>query len=129
MRTKVLIGTMLLAGALGASTLAAFAPAKQAMALHFLRPTIVAGAAIMGPVVFEHDDEKMARGEPCTTVYRYDHKQQDRGEVIVQFMCTPHERPVATKFEAICDRGAGTGPDRLLEYQFPGETEGHGVPQ
>jgi hypothetical protein len=81
----------------------------------------------MGPVVFEHDDAKMARGEPCTTVYQYDAKQQARGKVIVEFMCAPKIREVTKEFEARCIK-APAGPNRLVEYQFKGDTEAHGVP-
>jgi hypothetical protein len=126
MQTRVLIGTLLV-GALAAATLAA-APTRRAAVVTFIGPTIVAGALVMGPVVFEHDDEKMARGESCTTIYRYDRNTKQRGEVIVDFMCMPRERPLATKFEATCARAAIAGPDRLMEYQFSGEREGHGVP-
>lgn len=127
MRTKILIETLLLGGALAVSVLGA-APARKSAVVNFIRPTIVAGAVAMGPVVFEHDEEKMARGESCTTVYRYDPRKNVRGEAIVAFMCVPRDRPVATTFEATCARAAIDGPDRLMEYQFAGEREGHGVP-
>ena len=125
MRTKYLIGAVLVVGALAASTLGAV-PTKRSAAVRFLKPTIVAGAFVLGTVVFEHDDAKMARGEPCTTVYRYK-SESEVGEPIVSFMCIPRERPVATKFEATI-RQAVSWPDRLTEYQIAGEHEGHGIP-
>ena len=125
MRSKYFIGTVLVIGALAASTLGAV-PTKRSASVRFVRPTLVAGAFVLGTVVFEHDDAKMARGEPCTTVYRFKSENQV-GEPIVSFMCVPRERPLATKFEATI-RQSVSWPDRLVEYQIAGEHEGHGVP-
>jgi hypothetical protein len=102
-------------------------PVRKAAVVRFMKPTIIAGAAVMGPVVFEHDDARMARGEACTKVYRYDAKNETAGALLVEFMCAPKERELAKDFSATCVK-APAGPDRLVEYQFAGETEGHGVP-
>jgi hypothetical protein len=126
MRAKLIIGTALFA-AVAIATLGA-APSRRAAAVTFLRPTIIAGAAVLGPVVFEHDDARMARGEPCTHVYRYDAKHHDKGDLIVAFHCIRQTRDATNRFEAIVSKTASGGPDRLLEYQFPNEAEGHGVP-
>jgi hypothetical protein len=127
MRTKIVVGTALLFAALAISTLGA-APTVKALAVSFVRPTFIAGVTVAGPVVFEHDDARMARGEPCTTVYRYDSKQKDRGEALVSFMCIPHPRPEAKKFEAVYSHMGLGATAILMEYQFEGEREGHGVP-
>jgi hypothetical protein len=126
MRTRVTIGALVVFAILAVTAVAAV-PARQAAVVRFLKPTIIAGAAVMGPVVFEHDDAKMARGEPCTTVYQYDAKHQARGKVIVEFMCEPKFGDVTKEFEARCIK-APAGPDRLIEYQFKGDNEAHGVP-
>ena len=126
MRTKILIGTLVLGGALAASTLGAV-PVRNAAVVKFIRPTIIAGTFVLGTVVLEHDDAKMARGEPCTTVYHYNPNTNERGKVIVDFMCLPRARPLATKFE-VTSVNTVSWPDRLTEYQFAGEREGHGVP-
>ena len=125
MRMKFLIGTLVV-GVLAVSTLAAV-PSRQSALVRFLRPTIIAGTFVLGTVVFEHDDARMARGEPCTTVYYYDANAKTRGETIVEFMCVPHERPLASKFEAVTAQTV-SWPDKLMEYQFAGDREGHGVP-
>ena len=126
MRTKFFIGAAVMMGFLAASTLDAV-PARRSAVVRFMRPTIVAGAFVLGTVVIEHDDAKMARGEPCTSVYHYRSDNQ-LGEPIVSFMCVPHGRPLATKFEATLLRSV-TWPDRLTKYQIAGEREGHGVPE
>ena len=126
MRTNVFAGMMLLVAAMGVATLNAV-PARQTAAVRFLRPTIVAGVFVQGTVVFEHDDVRMAKGEPCTRVYYYDNKTNGPGDMIVEFMCVPNARPAAAQFEATLVRGV-SWPDTLLEYQFAGEHESHGVP-
>jgi hypothetical protein len=128
MRTSTVAGTFLLFAAVGVSTLGAV-PTRRAVAVTFTRPTLIAGVFVNNSVVFEHDDGKMARGEPCTTIYKYDRKQKDRGEVLVSFMCIPRARPVAEKFEAIVSRTDMGGTRMLIEYQFEGDNEGHGVPE
>jgi hypothetical protein len=126
MRRNVFIGTVLIVGALAASTLGAI-PTRRSAVVRFLKPTIIAGSFVIGTVVIEHDDEKMASGKPCTTVYHFDADTNGRGEPIVSFMCIPRERPLATKFEATLQKSV-SWPDRLEEYQLVGESEGHGVP-
>jgi hypothetical protein len=125
MQAKFFIGAAVMMGFLAASTLDAV-PTRRSAVVRFLRPTIVAGSFVIGTVVIEHDDAKMARGEPCTTVYHYK-SENERGEPIVSFMCMPRERPLATQFEATVV-GTVSWPDRLTEYQIAGEREGHGVP-
>jgi hypothetical protein len=125
MRGKILIAALVLIGAVAA---VGAVPARKSALVRFTAPTLVAGAIVLGTVVFEHDDSAMARGESCTTVYAYDTWKNQRGNAIVDFMCEPRQRSLATKFEATCSRTFVTGPYTLLEYQFAGDTEGHGVP-
>jgi hypothetical protein len=127
MTTKTLIRSLLI-GMAAVAVLAAAKPTKKSAVVTLATPTLVAGAVAYGTVVFEHDDDRMARGEPCTTVYEANPTTKERGRVIVEFMCSPRERPVASKFEAICARASIGGPDLLVEYQFAGDREGHGVP-
>jgi hypothetical protein len=122
---KFFIGAAVMMGFLAASTLDAV-PTRRSAVVRFLKPTIIAGSFVLGTVVIEHDDAKMAKGEPCTTVYRYK-SDNEHGTPIVSFMCTPHGRPLATKFEATLIQSV-SWPDRLTEYQIAGEREGHGVP-
>jgi len=126
MRTKILVGALLFVAVLAVTALGAV-PARRASVVRFMKPTIIAGAAVLGPVVFEHDDDRMARGEACTKVYHYDARHKARGDVIVEFHCTPKDRSLATAFEATVIKSP-LGPDRMIEYQLEGEAEGHGVP-
>ena len=129
MQIRTFVGTALVAGALVVSTLAAAGVASRKVGVfHFIRPTFIAGTIVSGHTVIVHDDEKMARGEACTTVYRYDRKAATRqGDELVSFHCTPAVRPLATTAQARSERSL-SGPDELVEYQLAGETEGHIVP-
>jgi hypothetical protein len=126
MRTRILVAALACFAILAVAALTA-APTRRAAVVRFLKPTIIAGAAVIGPVVFEHDDARMARGEACTKVYFYDHKNETAGDLIVAFHCTPKDRAAVKQFEATVIKSP-LGPDRLIEYQMVGETEGHGVP-
>lgn len=131
MRSRFLVGASLLVGILVIGTLSAAnlgaAPSKEWVIASFARPTVIAGAIVQGSVLIVHDDERMANGEPCTTVYRFD-RVRGRQEKIVSFMCKPTQREAVDKFTATCRFAVISGPDVLTEYQFAGDKEGHRVP-
>ena len=130
MRRKFFIGAALAVSALAVSTLAgaSMSTARRQALVHFTRPTVIAGAFVLGHVVIEHDDDKMARGEACTTVYNYDRKARlGQGKPIVAFHCNPSARPAA-QAPKVRSEVSPTGLGRLIEYQLTGELEAHGVP-
>ena len=47
------------------------APARQAVSVWFKRPVTVGRHILQGRYVIEHDNDRMARGEPCTRIYAY----------------------------------------------------------
>ena len=103
--------------------LAPVSPVRQATEVWFNRPTRVGHAILQGRYVIEHDNDRMARGEPCTHIYAYN----DRKTPVVAFHCTHLDRSRTDKNVAVYY----TDPDglaRLTEYQFAGETAAHGVP-
>jgi hypothetical protein len=113
-----------------AVTAAASAPAVRQSAVTYLsEPTLIGSTFVVGPVVFEHDNARMARGEPCTAVYLYDPAKGRRTEEIASFHCIPRSGPLVTKLTI------GTRPSTigygcvLTSYQFPDDPEVHGVPQ
>jgi hypothetical protein len=139
MGSRIIVATLLAFGCLSPGTSATprrhLPPAHQAAVVHFERTTDVAGVLLSaGPYVVVHDAEKMARGEACTTFYRFAANQ--RREEVVSFHCIPHEREVAsettlTTSTVPCNRAECMSDwyiDKLLEYQFAGDSEGHGVP-
>ena len=99
-------------------------PVVQRAAVTFNRPVVVEGRVLLGRYVIEHDDARMARGEPCT--YIYDTTTNRR--VVVTFHCTHLERPAPEVATVVLRTTSDPGIQELLSFQFPGETAAHGVP-
>lgn len=128
MKSRTLVGALLLFGVLAAATVAAIEPnvavRRQGIAF-FLRPTQVAGQLVIGKALIVHDDAKMARGEPCTTIYRFG---KSGTEEIVSFMCKPAARPLTDRLTVRCvPNRFSQVTDVMTEFQFAGEIEAHGV--
>ena len=130
MRTRILLGALLLVGIVPVASIAttggeAATPAKWAV-VNLSEPTLIAGAFAFGPVLFEHDNARMARGEACTRVYHFV-PGKGPGEEIVSFHCTPRWGATVETFQLGTRRN-----DRdtcvLVDYQFAGDPEAHGVP-
>ena len=110
-------------------------PHQQSSMVHLLAPTLVSGTLLRaGEYTIVHDEDKMARGGPCTTFYCVD--TAGRLMDAVSFHCRPVARePVASTTLSIViaspeERGGADSPvEKLIEYQFAGEREGHGVPE
>jgi hypothetical protein len=116
----VVIGSTVQTGASG--------PVRQLAIAYLKEPTLIGATIVQGPVLFVHDNAKMARGEPCTSVQLFD---PARGpiEEIAAFHCLPTPRAVVLTFTIRTRPNAELGYGCvLIEYQFAGESEGHGVP-
>ena len=132
MRSRMIVGSLLLLGVLSAGSLATrgdgVAPPRQWALASFTDPVLVASQILMGPYLIVHDDAKMERGEPCTTFYRFDLAKGPE-EAVVSFHCTPALRKVAgTLVLTQTDVNPAIGIRRLTEYQFAGDCEAHGIP-
>lgn len=133
MRSRIIVGSLLLLGVLAVGTVATsgdgVAPPRQWAIAHFVDPVLVTDQMLMGTYLIVHDDEKMARGEPCTTFYRFD-KQRGPQEEVVSFHCTPAYRKVVDTLTLTQSDPSinNVGLARLTEYQFAGDCEAHGVP-
>jgi hypothetical protein len=129
MRSKVLVGTLFLVGVLVTGSVASGdgAPSRQSAIVYLTEPTLIGSIIVQGPVLFTHDEAKMARGEPCTTVYL----SETRGpaEEIASFHCIPTLRKAVRKFTVTTRPNEALGFGCVLtEFQFAGDSEGHGVP-
>ena len=133
MKSRIILGAVLMVALFTVGTHASrgvnVAGAKQWTIVNFVNPVSVQGSIVMGPVLIVHDDEKMAKGEACTTFYRFDPSRGPREE-IVSFHCTPVQRDVAgeTKFTVVNSANDSTCK-RLVEYQIAGDGEAHQVPE
>ena len=101
---------------------------RQWAAVYLEQATLVGSTIVQGPVVFIHDDARMARGEPCTSVRLLD-PGVGVGEEIASFHCMPTQREVVHQFTLRTRPNTDVGFGCILtEYQFAGDSEGHGVP-
>lgn len=129
MRSRIIVGSLVFIASLTlgiAATRTAADPARKWAAVNLTDTTVIAGTFVSGPVMFVHDDAKMARGGPCTSVHRFD-PGKGVGEEIVAFHCKPRWTKAPRSFTTSTTSQID-GPPRMTEYQFAGDTEAHGVP-
>jgi len=130
MKARPIVLSLLVAGLMTVGTVASrnqIGYARTTAIVHFVDPVLVTDRVVMGPVLIVHDDEKMARGEACTTFYRFDPARGPQEE-IVSFHCTPVQRSVAEKTRLTLSERSEPTCKRLLEYQVAGESEAHAIP-
>jgi hypothetical protein len=129
MRSRTIVGAIVLLASLavGAAVTSSAADSIKKWALvNLTEPTSIAGIFVSGPVMFMHDDAKMAQGQPCTSVYRFVPGEGPKEE-IVAFHCKPHWKKAPEQFTKATVHNLN-GPRILTEYQFAGDPEAHGVP-
>jgi hypothetical protein len=102
------------------------ATGRQWSVVNFHNTVRVNKAFITGPVLIVHDDAKMARGEPCTTFYRFVPGSGPREE-LVSFHCKP--RRAAAVATTTVTGVTVDGVKQLTEYQLAGDEEAHGIPR
>jgi hypothetical protein len=103
-------------------TLSPAPPVRQLTEVWFQRPTRVGKNILQGRYVIEHDNDRMARGEPCTYIYAYNNQTKP----VVTFHCTHIERAPASNNVVVLETQADMAV--MQEFQFAGETAAHGVP-
>ena len=130
MRIRIIVGVTLLVALLGVGTFVGRAAEvgghRQWTVVNFPDAVQVMDQIVMGPVLIVHDDQKMSRGEACTTFYRFTPGKGPREEIL-SFHCLPVQRTTVehTKFSVV---DTPVGCKRLTEYQIAGDSEAHGIP-
>jgi hypothetical protein len=130
MRARLLVGTMLMIAVFASGALASGdrRPSRQWAAVYLSEPTLVGSTIVQGPVLIVHDDAKMARGEPCTTVQLFN-PGEGPSEMIASFHCIPRQASAPKTFRVQTRPNTEMGFGCVLvEYQFAGDREAHGVP-
>jgi hypothetical protein len=132
MRPQILKGVLLIVAFTTLGTLttgdATSAASRQSAVVWLKEPTLIVSTIVQGPVLFTHDAAKMANGEACTAVYLLE-RGKTRNEEVASFHCIPTARKAAPKFTLRTEPNLELGFGCILkEYQFAGDTEGHGVP-
>jgi len=129
--SKLVAASLLLclfSGGVIAASRGGSASARQWAIVYLQEPTLIGSTIVQGPVIFTHDDDKMARGEPCTTVQLFE-PGKGPAEPIASFHCTPTRRAPVHAFTIRTRPNTQDGFGCVLtEYQFAGDSEGHGVP-
>ena len=100
-------------------------PTRQTMTVWFQRPVKIADRILFGQYVIEHDNVRMARGQPCTYIY----EASDQRLPVVAFHCT-HLKRTRSDHPTVWLQplGEANGMMAFTEFQFAGEAAGHGVP-
>lgn len=133
MRRRILFGLALIAMVTTTSVAAGgrspLPGIRQSAVTYLAEPTLIGSTFVAGPVVFTHDNVRMARGEPCTTVYLFDPDKGRRTEEIASFHCIPRRGPMVATL-TVTTRPSTLGFGCVLtSYQFAGDPEIHDVPQ
>jgi len=100
-------------------------PVRESMIVWFQRPVKVGTRVLFGKYVIEHDNTRMARGEPCTYIYA----AEDRQTPVVTFHCAHLDRPRGQQASVtLRSLGEANGMQEFREFQFAGELGAHGFP-
>jgi hypothetical protein len=103
-------------------------PSREWAVVYLAEPTLIGSIIVQGPVIFTHDDERMARGKACTTVQLF---EPGKGplEEIASFHCIPRSAPAPHRFTIKTRPNTKMGYGCVLtEFQFAEDGEAHGVP-
>ena len=128
MRSRIIVGSLVMFAFVAAVAVSRTAanPAVKWAPINLIDATLVAGTLVSGPVIFVHDDARMAAGEPCTSVHRFI-PGKGVGEELVAFHCKPRWGQAPKQFT----QAVTHTPDGLrvmTEYQFAGDSEAHAIP-
>lgn len=101
------------------------APAREYARVTFREPVKVLTTVLMGEYIIEHDNDRMARGGPCTAIY----KASDRQQPVLTFHCKHLKRAAAGRTQVVLRRNSELGQGHTMtEFQFAGSSDSHGVP-
>ena len=103
------------------------AGSSESAVVEFAETVKLQGALLKGEYFVVHDEQRMARGEPCTYIYRGN--QLDETKLVVAFHCIHVNRDKALAFKVTLNRHSTPYEvPEIQEIQFAGSTEGHRVP-
>jgi hypothetical protein len=129
---SLIFGAMAMLLSVRAPCATAAPPGKEMAVVDIPDQTKLLKATLQGKYIFVHDDQKMARGEPCFYVYEYSQDAAGKPDVkpdklVVSFHCEPIQHEKATHIVLTYGMASATLLE-LREIQFSGSSEGHRVP-
>jgi hypothetical protein len=123
----MMLGALAVSGGLWPSARGKAAPRRESAVVEFTQIVKLQDVLLKGQYLIVHDEERMARGEPCTYIYHGD--RVIPAKLVIAFHCIPVERDRAEGFKVtLSHRAMPYEMPEVTEYQFAGSTEGHKVP-
>ena len=120
-----LFGFVMFSGSLGTASTAT--TPRESAVVEFSENVKLGNVLLRGQYLFVHDEERMAKGEPCTYIYRG--KDLDEAKLVASFHCIHTDREMVSEFTAtIIKRATPYDIPELREIQFAGSKDGHRVP-
>jgi hypothetical protein len=122
-----MFGLLVLGGSTLPSGKSAAAPRRESAVVEFAETVRLGGVLLRGQYLVVHDEERMARGEPCTYIYSGD--QENKRKLVTSFHCIHVERERAEAFKVtFAHRFSIYQVPEIAEIQFAGSKDGHQVP-
>ncbi len=123
----MMLGALAVSGGLWPSAKGKAAPRREFAVVEFTQTVKLQNVLLRGQYLIVHDEELMARGEPCTYIYQGD--RVNPAKLVIAFHCIPVERDKAEGFKVtLSHHPTPYGVPEVNEYQFSGSIEGHQVP-
>jgi hypothetical protein len=123
----LLLGATILLSDTFATTGRADDPRRERQVVEFTDTVRLHGALLRGQYLIVHDEEMMARGEPCVYVYRG--KMEQHEKLVIAFHCEHVERARAKEFKVVIyNQHTPYSTPEVQEFQFANSTAGHSVP-
>ena len=123
----LLFAVMIFASALAQKGKAETARRDEAI-VEFPETVKLLDVLLKGEYLMVHDEEKMAQGFPCFYIYTVKKGKQDA--LVVSFHCQHIDREKPDKFSVrLSNRNSPFALREVLELQFAGSDDGHGVPK
>jgi len=130
-RSFALITLLLLSGMIVAVPIAfgrRNTPVKEEAVVEFTESVKLMGVLLKGEYLVVHDEERMARGEPCT--YVYSGRVEQASKLVTSFHCLHAARENVGHFTVTLDpRTSAYQVLEIREIQFANTTDGHRVPR
>ena len=127
MLKKIAILSLLVLGSTIYQSTIIAAPLTESAIVEFAETVKLGGVLLRGEYLIVHDEERMARGEPCTYIYRG--KRADETKLVSAFHCIHVQRDRAASFQVTFSRRSSPYETaEITEIQFAGSRDGHMVP-
>ncbi len=102
-------------------------PPRESAVVQFPKVVKLMGVLLKGEYLIIHDEEKMARGEACTYVYRG--RKENADKLVVSFHCVHIDRAPSEKTKiSYANYLTPNEIPEVKEIQFAGSSDGHRVP-